>query len=90
MTPSWATEPVMRMRQVTFCGVQKKSDKKDRFCQLNLPETLISGQKMIAQAIIDNFVLQNRTKSANNANSAFSENTYGNHPRNDEFNQKLC
>ena len=45
---------------------------------------------MIAQAIIDNFVLQNRTKSANNASSAFSENTYGNHARNDEFNQKLC
>ena len=57
---------------------------------MNLPETLISGQKMIAQAIIDNFVLQNRTKSANNASSAFPENTYGNHARNDEFNQQLC
>ena len=61
--------------------------KKNRFYYLSLPETLISGQKMIAQAINDNFVLQNLTKMANNASSAFSEITYGNHARNDEFNQ---
>lgn len=60
---------------------------KNRFCYLNLPKTLLLSQKMIGQAINDNFVLQNLTKSENNASSAFSENTYGNHARNDEFNQ---